>query len=268
TYVAGIKTKNLEHGFKLTSLEDEHLQRALKSALKRNREGEPVNKMEPITVSEARMAMTSHLPHMREIKICMLISLFAVMRATECFSLDTEDVNFKTTDSMDIALLTIKQSKCHQSEYSRHVNTHSLRRSGAWWMWLARIPRVNRLEFGRWALDTTLEKFYLTGVTHTQSHKRYMLLASRVFIASAADDDRQFAIIILQRTNNQFSFKMNLKPCGSRFHPQTQAPQEGDLFNGLMTAIKVRILDFWTEEGCSFVVAGLEFGQVVMANIR
>lgn len=250
TYVAALKTRNLEYGCKLSLLEEEHLKRALKTVAKRNREGRPVNKMEPITVAEARAAMACFLPRMREVKICMLISLFAVMRAGECLSLDTSDITFKTIDHMDTVLITIKESKCDQvgrgivtkvgcvresttrpcgdtlcpvhqlyqymylgyrsatlstrpgsllfndsvnklrltyAVYSKRVrtlicsatarvdwtdvNTHSLRRSGAWWMWMARIPRVNRLEFGRWALDTTLEKFYLTGVTHTQSHK-------------------------------------------------------------------------------------------------
>ncbi|KAF4681218.1 hypothetical protein FOZ60_012437, partial [Perkinsus olseni] len=251
TYVAGVKTKNLEHGYRLSSIEEDHLKRVLKTVGKRTTgEGQTVNRMEPITVDEARECMRNAAPGSREIKMGMLLSLFAVLRAGEGLALNTKDVVFDTQDGMDIVRLTIKEGKCDQygqgvvvkvgctrqaknrpcgeilclvhqlyqymydgyrtgvlstrqgapllvdprtrlrlsyatfSEGIRglitastnrvgwtDVGTHSLRRSGAWWMWLARIPRINRLEFGRWALDTTLEKFYLTGVTHTQSHK-------------------------------------------------------------------------------------------------
>ncbi|KAF4653730.1 hypothetical protein FOL47_010325 [Perkinsus chesapeaki] len=51
------------------------------------------------------------------------------------------------------------------------IATHSLRRSGAQWMWVAGISTFSISQFGRWAIQNVLEKTYLTGVTKVFEHR-------------------------------------------------------------------------------------------------
>ncbi|EER10426.1 conserved hypothetical protein [Perkinsus marinus ATCC 50983] len=51
------------------------------------------------------------------------------------------------------------------------VATHSLRRSGAQWMWFAGISTFNIAQYGRWSVQSVLERTYLKGVTKASEHQ-------------------------------------------------------------------------------------------------
>ncbi|KAF4709537.1 hypothetical protein FOZ63_024873, partial [Perkinsus olseni] len=64
---------------------------------------------------------------------------------------------------------TVKQLFGSQAE--GNYGTHSLRRSGSQWLWLAGVTNFEIAQYGRWSLLDTLQHRYLNGVAKVHEHR-------------------------------------------------------------------------------------------------
>ncbi|KAF4649500.1 hypothetical protein FOL47_002031, partial [Perkinsus chesapeaki] len=117
TYVAGLKTRNIESGHRLTKLECERVKRAVKAAEKQGiyevpvpgRDGEKIV-LRPGHLRAVRRRGATEDPYW----IVMLTCVFALLRARECLALKYGDIRFAMKGASDVMTLRIRKSKCDQ----------------------------------------------------------------------------------------------------------------------------------------------------------
>ncbi|KAF4650896.1 hypothetical protein FOL47_000782 [Perkinsus chesapeaki] len=118
TYVCGLKSRNLENGFRLSKIETERIRRAVKAAEKQGGTSSsggigvvtPKLVLRPAHLRAARNPGASRDPCW----VAMLLCVFALLRARECLALRLGDLRFSVRGGMDVVKIAIRKSKCDQ----------------------------------------------------------------------------------------------------------------------------------------------------------
>ncbi|KAF4738750.1 hypothetical protein FOZ62_030718, partial [Perkinsus olseni] len=162
TYVAGLKTRNIENGHRLSRLACERARRAVRAAERHcsntaiSRGLLPPEKIvvRPSQLRAARRPGYSKNPHW----VAMIACAFALLRARECLALRYGDVRFSTKAGMDVMTLMVRRSKCDQLGRGESLTVGCAKRSARRPCGDALCPVHNMYQY----LQQGLSRGYLT----------------------------------------------------------------------------------------------------------
>ncbi|KAF4684509.1 hypothetical protein FOZ60_007723 [Perkinsus olseni] len=242
TYVAGLRTQNVEQGYALSHIESEHIRRALTAIRRKQPPGtDRSGAKATVSIVQARGAVVADFEsqgkHTAE-AVALRLCLFGLLRCRECLAMRCCDIFFEVVDGCDVVRLKVRRSKTDQfaagvamrigcavgsarrpcedplcpvhalytymcsgftqgalakdgmvfgalsyngflgtvkqlfgSQAEGNYGTHSLRRSGSQWLWLAGVTNFEIAQYGRWSLLDTLQHRYLNGVAKVHEHR-------------------------------------------------------------------------------------------------